>query len=105
MSLDFSAPISGLAAVQTRQNISAHDIANINTPGYEEYRPAQTDVVPQETRISSVSRTPGNSPESSNTDLAQETVEQMVNKQTYSADLKVIKAKDKMMGELLDIVG
>jgi flagellar hook protein FlgE len=104
MDVSFSASLSGMQASSTRHDITANDVANINTPGYEEYRPIQTDVNPAGTRIAAVIRTPNPDKTTSGTDLATESVEQIENKTTFSANAQMIKAKDKMLGTLLDII-
>jgi len=105
MDLSLGASVSGMQASSTRHDITAHDVANINTPGYEEYRPIQTDVKPAGTRIAAITRTPNPDPTVSGTDLATETVEQIQNKNTFTANAQMIKAKDKMLGTLLDLIG
>ncbi len=105
MAIPFLSPISGIKAAIKRHDITAHDVANINTPGYEEQVPHQVETKPYGTKISHISRTPNPSKESSNTDLAEETKEQIRNRRALSANVKVIKAKDDMLGEVIDLVG
>ena len=88
-----------------RHNITAQNVANINTPAYDAYVPSQTDLMPEGTRIASVSRIPGSNPQLSGTDLVEETKNQLVDKGTFKANAAVFKAKDKMLGELLDMMG
>ena len=105
MDISFSSSVSGMKASIKRHNISAHDIANINTSGYEEQVPHQVEKNPDGTEISHISRTPNPDKETSNTSLAVEATEQIQNKKTLSANAKVIKAKDKMLGEVIDLLG
>jgi flagellar hook protein FlgE len=103
MAISFDAPLSGMQAAITRQDVTANDVANVNTTGYEQTTPYQTELTPQGTRISRLARTP-NSPEApSNTDLVEETREQKINKAAFQADIAVIKAQDRMTGNLLDL--
>jgi flagellar hook protein FlgE len=102
--VSFTAPISGAQAAITRHDITAQNVANINTPGFEAYVPHQTDMMPEGTRIASVTRTPNYTPQTSNTDLVEETKEQIVNKGSLSANLKVLKTKDQMLGEVIDLI-
>lgn len=105
MDISFGASISGLRASETRQVVSSHNIANISTPQFESYKTLQKEISPEGTQASIVK--PQNSTARNNfgVDLAQETSEQIVAKNSYSANLQVVKAKDKMLGELLDIFG
>lgn len=105
MAISFSSFISGIKAAITRHDITAHDVANINTPGYEERVPHQAETKPEGTEITHISRTPNPNKETSNTDLAEETKEQIQNKHTLAANTKVIKAKDQMLGEVIDLTG
>lgn len=103
MPISFDAPISGMQAAIVRQDVTANDVANVNTTGYEQTTPYQAELSPQGTRISLLARTPNNPTAPSNTDLAEETKEQKINKAAFQADIAVIKAKDRMTGNLLDM--
>jgi len=97
--------ISGIQASILRHNVTANDVANVNTPGYAERTPIQSDLRPAGTQVSAIRQTPNPDPTMSNTDLAEESKEQIVNKNTLAANVGVLKAKDRMIGELLDLVG
>lgn len=102
MIASFSAPISGLRANTTRMDVSGHDVANVNTPGFAQSRPVQT-AQPNGTEISALQKVPSSSPEASATELAEETVEQIESSAAYSANLQTIRTQDAMLGDLLDI--
>ena len=104
MNISGSAALSGSQASLLRQDVSAHDIANINTPGFQQVTPHQVEILPAGTRVSHFARTPNDSVTLSNTDLATEMVEQKVNSTTLSANLATIKAQDKMTGEIIDLL-
>jgi flagellar hook protein FlgE len=103
MAISFDASVSGMQAAALRQDVTANNVANINTPGFEQTTAYQTDVVPQGTRVSHLAKTPNSSSAASNTDLVKEVKEQKINKAAFQADLNVIKVKDRMMGTLLDM--
>jgi flagellar basal body rod protein FlgC len=103
MALSFDPSISGAQATIARQNVAAQNVANLTTDGYEQMTPYQTDVVPGGTRISHVTRTPNSPGAPSNTDLAQAMVAQDEDKTSLQANLQVIKTKDRMLGDLMDI--
>jgi len=105
MEINFSAPLSGVKAAQIRHDVTSHDVANVNTKGFEERKAHQTDVQPTGTRVSHLSKTPNPVPSRSNTDLAEEAKEQIQNEKTHAANLKVIKIQDQMIGEVLDLKG
>lgn len=100
-----SAAISGLQLSALRMDISANDVANVNTPGFEESDLIQVEGSPG-TAVGSIRRTPNPNPELSGTDLARELGGEMTVAQTsFSANLKAIRAQDQMLGSLLDAVG
>jgi flagellar hook protein FlgE len=105
MAISFEAPLSGIKAAITRENVAAHNVANVQTPGFAQYNVMQTDVVPTGTMVTGLSQTPNPNPATSNTDLAQTTVEQIISKDSLTANAAVVKVQDKMLGELLDLVG
>lgn len=96
---------SGLKATQTRHDVTAHDVSNVNTPGFEERRVTQAETAGGGTRVASIDRRPNSRPEQSNTDLTEETKEQIVNKNLYGANGRVFKVQDQMTSELIDLVG
>ena len=103
MTVSFDASVSGMQAAQIRQDVTANNVANVNTTGFEQTTAYQTDMLPQGTRISNLVRTPNNNTAPSNTDLVKETKEQIINKTAFQADLNVVKVQDNMMGTLLDM--
>ena len=95
--------VSGMQVSALRMDVSANNIANVNTPGFE-----QSDLVQVSGSASAVSgtirRIPNPDPTTSGTDLAKEMGGEMTTAKTgYSANLKVIKTQDEMLGSLLDI--
>jgi flagellar hook-associated protein FlgK len=94
----FSIASSGLAAAQTQLNVTANNIANLNTPNYtpsrvDSYAAANGDGV--ETQVQSV---PGD-----DDDLARQMMDLSQAKMLYGANAAVIRAGDRMIGSLLDI--
>ena len=104
MDAGLSASLSGMRTHIARHDVTAHDVANVNTPGYEQQDVHQAETLPQGVEITNISRTPNRSGELSNTDLAEEAKEQIVNKHANAANAKTIKVKDKMIDDLLDLV-
>lgn len=103
MAIDFSTSISGMNAAQIRQDVTAHNVANVNTDGFSRQNAIQTDATPSGTRIAAITRVPNESARRSNTDLAQATGEQIVNHNVFGANGKFVRAQDDMTGSLLDI--
>jgi flagellar hook protein FlgE len=95
MAISFDASVSGMQAATLRQDVTANNVANINTQGF--------DMLPQGTRVSHLVKTPNTPSGDSNTDLVKEVKEQKINKAAFQADLNVIKVQDRMMGTLLDM--
>jgi flagellar hook protein FlgE len=103
MNISSAASVSGMQAAITRQSVSAHDVANINTDGFGQYSAHQTDMKPAGTRVSHISRELNSSENPSNTDFATEAVEQKESLNDLKANTAVIKVQDRMTGALLDI--
>lgn len=99
-----SAGLSGMQAWQLRQSVSANDIANVNTQGYAQKIPVQSETR-SGTAISAIETEANGSTELSNTDLATELVEQKMSVQGYGMNAKVIKVQDRMTQTLIDMIG
>jgi flagellar basal-body rod protein FlgC len=85
--------------------VSAHDVANVNTPGFEQSDLIQVERSPG-TAAGAIRRTANPDPNSSGTDLAKEFGGEMSEAQSgYTANLKVIKVQDEMLGSLMDLKG
>jgi flagellar basal-body rod protein FlgC len=95
--------VSALGASSLRMDISAHDVANVNTPGFSQSRPIQTSQKPG-TEISAIQKINSFSPDFSATDLAEETVEQIKSEKSFAANASVIKTQDEMLGETVNLV-
>jgi len=100
-----SAAISGVQLGSLRMAVSAHNVANVNTPGFEQSDLVQVERSPG-TAVGAIRRIANPDPQSSGTDLAREFGGEMTEAQTgYNASLKVLKVQDEMLGSLLDIKG
>lgn len=111
------AAVSGLHAFQKKMDVTADNIANVNTDDFKKSRinlmenpnggvqahlqKIETPGVPKEVikdgAVVEVS--------SSNVDLAEELTETIPSQAAYGANLKTLKVADEMMGSLLDILG
>ena len=98
---------SGLRAESRRLEQSAHNVANVNTDGYEAARVesrseahggVSTAVYTRQGLPAPAATTPG----SSTTDLAEETVTQMSSQRAFQANIAVLRTADAMLGELVD---
>ena len=109
--------IGALAAFRKQLNVTANNVANINTQGYKKSRVNFSEgpnggVVTSMTQVD----TPGYSQEtiqndrvvateSSNVDLTAELTELVTAKAGYKANLKPLQTQNDMQGTLLDIMG
>ncbi len=86
---------SGIRASAEKNSVRAHNIANINTEGFSGSRVVQASVLPSGTKVASIDKT------------GEDTISDVVNiktaKHANSANAKVIKVADEMLGTLLDI--
>jgi len=96
--------ISGMKTAFTRSDVSAHDVANVNTQGYSE-RDFQQKEKPNlgGSEPSSMRKIANPSAEFSNTDIATETVQRMASSYDVKANAATIRTQDEMLGELLDL--
>lgn len=88
---------SGLRATQLQMNTSAHNVANLNTPGFRRQVVEQTESPGGAGVQASVQRSP-----QEGSALEQDAVEQMAATYAFKANVQVLKTNDRMMGALLD---
>jgi flagellar hook protein FlgE len=100
MDMSISASVSGLNAATIRQNVTAQNVANVNTNPYAPKEALQTEVFPVGTRVSAVRENPVGS-----NDIAKEMVNLNENKNMYSMNAKAFKMQDRMRGEIINLVG
>lgn len=91
-----SIALSGMNAAQTQLNASAHNIANINTPGFKRQEVTQT-----ARHQGGVSASVGTA-DTAGDALVTDVVTQLQAKNAFLANLAVFKTYDKMAGALLD---
>ncbi len=101
MNVSSSAAASALRVSLQRQGASAHDIANTATPGYRQMVPRQTETGTGPSV--DFYREPGVDPEFSSTDTATEAVEQRSDLYSLKANAAVLRAQDRITGEVLDL--
>lgn len=113
MSISSMSSIAGIKAAFGIMGVSSHNTANLNTNGFKK----QTSNLHEETS-GGVSHTvgkntepgamymdaDGNMVESSNVDIAEETVSRIGAKHLLTANLKALKVADEMQKSLLDIL-
>jgi len=105
MDTSFAISNSALSATQTRHDVTANNVANINTKGFESRSVIQKESSPTGTEIGAIRKTPNTSPtQESNTDFAKEATDMITNRNVYGANGKVIKVQNDMMGEVINLV-
>jgi len=91
-----SIALSGMNAAQTQLNAAAHNVANVNTPGFSRQEVVQSERAQGGVATSvATSAAPGASLES-------DVVMQLQAKNAFLANLAVFKTHDKMAGALLN---
>ena len=91
-----SIALSGLQAAQTRMSSSAHNIANAVTPSFRRQVVAQ-----QTTPNGGVATTIARAPVAGDA-LAEDLVALKLARHLFTANLKVLRTQDQMLGTLLD---
>lgn len=106
--------LSGLAAYAKQVEVTAHNVANVNTDGFKKSR---TEFVSMPTGgvLPVVQKDESGGPtvlyntysptlvELSNVDLGEETLNQILAQRGFEANLNTLKTADEMLGTILDI--
>ena len=117
MILPLNPGLSGISAFSVKMNVTANNIANVNSDGFKKSRTTlkegpsggvlpkvDQDDTPGPSRPISENGVKGQV-EASNVDLAEEVIESISTQAGYKANLKTIQTHDEMLGSLLDTVG
>ncbi|MGL1902250.1 MAG: flagellar basal body protein [Fibrobacterales bacterium] len=108
--------ISGLKASSTRMNVSAHNIANVNTDEFkaqivnqhEDNSIVDTTISRDLTQGPIIQRTSKDGAqeniEMSNVDISKEAANQILASGNYKANVKSIQVQDEVLGTLINIV-
>ena len=106
--------LSGLAAFSKQLEVSAHNVANVNTDGFKKSRSEFVEVgtggvLPVVQKDNSagpaVLKDTKNGPaqvELSNVDLGEEALNQIIAQRGFEANLRTLKAADDMLGSIID---
>ncbi|EGB13252.1 protein of unknown function DUF1078 domain protein [Pseudodesulfovibrio mercurii] len=104
------ANVSALSALSTVQEVSANNIANMNTDGFRAGAVSlESGPGGQGVEVASIteSTAPGafiNGVETSNTDVGREMVDMIVTSRAFEANTTFIRASEEMTGHLLDMI-
>jgi flagellar hook protein FlgE len=117
MILSANSTISALQAYKTQLDVTANNIANVNTENFKKSKAtlkegANGDVQVDVQRID----TPGHryqelegdrmvEKETSNVDLSEELPQMILTPHAYKANMKVMQTQDEILGTTLDIIG
>jgi flagellar hook protein FlgE len=108
------AALSGLSAFAKQVEVSAHNVANLNTDGFKKSRTELVEadaggVLPvvekEDCAGPAVLKERGYGAEEvelSNVDLAEETVNQIIAQRGFEANLRTLKTADDMLGSIID---
>lgn len=105
--------LSGMLNAIRRTNVTANNIANLATPGFKAARAVNVDVEGGGVRIGSITQdrspgpplldpAPGGPTEGSNVDLTTESVNLLLNRRQFEANVNALRAQDEILGDLLD---
>ncbi len=94
---------TGMRAAQLRLDVSAHNVANAQTPGFQRQRVAQSvnpDVGGVQVRVERDGEAAGHRGDMGH--LAQDMVNGKMSLYSFAANLEVVKTEQDMLGSLLD---
>lgn len=96
--------LSGMRAAQLRLDTGAHNVANVQTPGFQRHAVTQT-AQPGLGGVDAQVVRPTDTASASEGDfslLAQDLVEGRMSVYRFAANLRVVETEDRMLGTLLD---
>ena len=97
--------VSGMQTAARRQAITANNVANVQTEGYQAQRAISGETASGGVEIVEVqTSTAPSAPKASNVDLTTEVTNQILDTNTYEANAKMVKAQNDTLGTLLDIL-
>jgi len=102
--------LSALSALSTVQQVSANNIANVNTEGFRASSVTlESGPGDQGVRVSAIRESSAPAPfiggvEGSNTDIATEMVDMITTGHAFSANTAVVRASEEMTGHLLNMI-
>lgn len=102
--------LSALSALGTTQQVSANNIANVNTDGFKSSSVSlESGPEGQGVRVSDIQQNGAtgaivNGVESSNTDISTEVVDMITTGHAFSANTAAIRASEEMTGHLLNMI-
>ena len=110
----FNSALTALRAFDTKLDINANNIANVNTDGFKKSRAILQEAPPGGVRVDlqqiqtpgillGTNEKTGAELESSNVNLAEEFVDQIITRYAFEANVVSIKTADEMQQTLLDI--
>jgi len=110
----YNAAMSGLQAASLKLRVSANNVANVNTDGYQRQQvTTQAGTYGVEVKVEKVSAVePTNNVQAggqlrldtpSNVDIAEEVLEMKAAENLFEANLKTLNTSDNMLGRILDI--
>ena len=114
MSDAFNTALSALGSLSRKMDVTASNIANVNTNGFKKSLAEFEDVYPSGVKVS-ISQVDtqgdalppdekGKEQESSNVNLAEELVNLITTQHAYAANIKTITTEDEMRKTLLDTI-
>lgn len=100
-----STGLSGMRAAQLRLDTSAHNVANVLTPGFQRQQVAQTAQPGSGGVMAQVGREPATLAQGADgfDRLAEDMVEQRMSLYSFAANLRTVQTQDAMLGALLDV--
>ncbi len=103
--MNLSIPVSGLIAANRRQSVTANNVANLNTPGFQAQR---VESIAQEQggvnfNTITTDTTPA-SPGASNVDLTNELIQSRLNVHAFQANANVLRAQDQLLKQGVDLL-
>jgi len=105
--------LSGMLRASRKTDVAAHNLANLNTPGFQPLRAdSEGNVTTQATVSAETVETPMGdsalfddaSPVSSNVNLSVEMTNLLINKRAFEANVNALKSQNEALGDLLDLI-
>ncbi len=111
--MELQGSVSGIKAFAGHLDVTANNVANINTDEFKKGRALQVETEAEGVRnVYDIVDTPGpqapdpstgDTVELSNTELAEEVPNMMIAQHASAANIAAVRTRDQMLGQLLDI--
>jgi flagellar basal-body rod protein FlgC len=105
MQINSNASLSALNAYADRSAVTANNVANVNTDGYQASQGNTVETATGGVKLEISSTGAQSTNGTNNVDITKETVDKITTEAAQAANVEVAKLQDQNLGTLLDLIG